>query len=170
MKIYLTTDTHLGHDKMIEFCGRPENHEEIILKELNYIPKDSLLIHLGDVCIGRDAHWHEQLHLNASQCKRKILVRGNHDNKSDSWYLDNGWDFVCEAFEARRFKMNFLFTHKPVIIPDHIDLNIHGHFHNSNHRRHEPELKAIYEERHKLLAIENTDLKPVNLQSFITNK
>lgn len=169
MKIYLTTDTHFGHDKMVEFCGRPPNHEEIILNELSKVPTDALLIHLGDVCIGNDAEWHAKFVSATGVLPKRILVRGNHDHKSDSWYMDNGWDFICNAFEAKYFGKNLLFTHKPVAIPPHIDFNIHGHFHNSDHRRHEPELKALYEERHKLLAIELTGYKPVNLEKFISN-
>ncbi len=80
MRIWLTTDTHLGHDKIIESCGRPENHEEIILKELSLIPKDCLLIHLGDVCIGNDRHWHQEIFNATKHCRRRILVRGNHDH------------------------------------------------------------------------------------------
>lgn len=42
MKIWLTTDTHFNHKKMIEYCGRPENFEEIIKKELLKINKKSM--------------------------------------------------------------------------------------------------------------------------------
>ena len=168
MKIYLTTDTHLGHDQLVEYCGRPENHSQIILDELRKVPKDSILIHLGDVCIGCDAIHHTAIKMATEHLKRRILVRGNHDNKSDSWYLDHGWDFVCKSFEAKYFGSKILFSHKPVVIPEHVDFNVHGHFHNSDHRRHEPELRAIYEKRHRLLAIENTGLKPVNLEKFLS--
>jgi len=167
MKIYLTTDTHLGHDNMVDWCGRPENHSELILKELAKLPTEGLLIHLGDVCIGNDEYWHDELMKSIGVYMTRVLVRGNHDHKSDSWYLERGWDFVCDAFEAKYFGKKILFTHKPVLIPDHVDFNIHGHFHNSDHRSKEEEVKKLYEKRHLLLAIENTQYKPVSLEKIL---
>lgn len=170
MKIWLTTDTHFGHDKMIEWCGRPSNHEEIILRELRKVPSDAILIHLGDICMGKDEYWNEQFHLNTAQCKKKILVRGNHDNKSDSWYLDRKWDFVCDTFSTKYFGKKILFSHIPQSIELCHDINIHGHLHNTDHRNYEHEIKTVLSPRHILLAIENTDLKPVNLCNFISLK
>ena len=70
------------------------------------------------------------------KCK-KILVKGNHDSKSNSWYLEHGWDFVCEEFKDTLYGKNILFSHYPKVWDGVYDLNIHGHFHNSDHRRHE---------------------------------
>ena len=168
MKIYLTTDTHLGHDRMTEYCGRVRGFESEILLHFRVMPRNSILIHLGDICIGEDEKWHSVLELSTMRCKRRILVRGNHDHKSDQWYLDHGWDFVCEQFTNDYFGKKILFSHKPMIVPADVDFNIHGHFHNSTHRT--PEFEDIYCEKHLLLAIENTDLKPVSLEKFISPK
>jgi len=68
MNIWVTTDTHLNHTKLIEY-GRPENFEDKIKKGLvNNIKKDDLLIHLGDVCIGDDKK-------NNNWFKKKIEVQ-----------------------------------------------------------------------------------------------
>lgn len=166
MKIWLTTDTHFGHDKMIEFCGRPTDFSDQILNNLSKLVKeDSLLIHLGDVCIGNDQKWHDALS-DSMPSVSKILIRGNHDKKSDQWYMSNGWRFVCESIQNTYFGENILLSHFPINDIGY-DLNIHGHFHNSDHIRHEPELLKVKNDKQMLLAIEHTQLMPVLLEKFI---
>ena len=59
MRIWLTTDTHFGHQRMIEF-GRPQDFEVKIGKAISEVVKpEDVLIHLGDFCIGKDEYWHE---------------------------------------------------------------------------------------------------------------
>lgn len=177
MKIYLITDTHFNHEKIKEYCGRPDNYEQLLWKGLENLPKDCLLIHLGDVCIGKDLEVHERI---KKLPYKKILVKGNHDRKSDSWYLSNGWDFVCDKFSANYFGKNILFSHTPTKNSEWWDMNIHGHFHNNLHRllegkyvvdgekeRNEIDLNNLTP-KHKLLAVENTNYKPVSLESIIS--
>lgn len=192
MKIYLTTDTHFYHDKMTQYCHRPENHTEITgnnLLALNgHMTSSDVLIHLGDICIGKDEEAHE-LYIEPLRCK-KWLIRGNHDSKSNLWYLAHGWDWVGYKFQDILFGKSILFSHTPVEYretpsllwgSDAFDLNIHGHYHNTLHRLQEArfisrveaerniELKNITE-RHALLALEYTDLKPVLLEDFLNSK
>jgi calcineurin-like phosphoesterase family protein len=165
MKIWIITDTHFGHNKMIEFCGRPEGFEDLILSNIHRLVQNGdIIIHLGDFCIGSDEKWHQKF-LTIANCKT-ILVRGNHDHKSDSWYIRQGWDMVCETFSNTYFGKNILFSHKPQA-DNGYDINIHGHFHNSGHHLHEAELLSIQNPKQKLLAIENTNLCPVLLETFL---
>lgn len=166
MKIWLTTDTHFGHDKLVEYNGRPRDFTVQIYRNLKAVlHDDALLIHLGDVCMGRD----EQNHAMFIQTLpgKKILVRGNHDRKSNNWYLNHGWDFVCERFADQYFNTRILFSHIPVSYDNWYDMNIHGHFHNSDHRSQEAFLLAIKNQAQKLLALEYTNYKPVLLEEFI---
>lgn len=177
MRYWLTTDTHFGHDKMQEYCGRPKGFEDLIFKNLKRIGEDDVLIHLGDFCIGRDAYWHE---IFSKYPFRKILIRGNHDQKTNHWYMTHGWDFACENFLLTFEGKRILFSHAPTIDDGTFDVNIHGHFHNTLHRllegnwvvegekeRNEKDLKALTE-KHKLLAIEYTNYWPVLLEKFLT--
>lgn len=165
MNYWLITDTHFGHEAMLEYCGRPENFSEKILHNLiTHVGENDILIHLGDICIGRDEEWHNRLR----EVKGKHwLVKGNHDRKTNTWYLSHGWDMVCDQFRDYYFGKIVVFSHKPVIWNGDYDINIHGHFHNSDSRRHEPELVAIKNSYQKLLAIEYTDYQPVKLRKFI---
>lgn len=160
MKIYITTDTHFGHDAIIEYCSRPKNHEELIENGYKLLTNKHVLVHCGDVCWGNDTYVHER-YFKYLPCK-KILVKGNHDSKSDNWYLSHGWDFVCDSFSIIRHKKTILFTHKPRTWDGIFDINIHGHLHNSQHRT--DELKTIQKHGQYLVCIEDLkyQLKPLD--------
>ena len=81
------------------------------------------------------------------------LCKGNHDHKTDEWYLDNGWDFVCKDFSMEYKRKIILFSHKPVADIGY-DYNIHGHFHNATKKYHEPELDAIKNDKQILISME----------------
>lgn len=165
MKIWLITDTHFGHKAMQEYCGRPEGVEDLIFKNLKVVSDHDIVIHLGDVCIGNDAEWNDAFNRNVNG--KHWLLRGNHDGKSNSWYMGNGWDFVGEQIKDKYFGKKICLSHYPQYWDGWYDLNIHGHFHNSDHRRYEDEMKFRKNGYQKLLAIEYTDYKPVLLESLL---
>jgi len=132
MKIYATSDTHFNHKKLLEY-GRPEDFESRIFASLKNHVGD-LLIHCGDFCIGQDEEMMELFMHSAKGFRKKVLVRGNHDKKSDGWYMERGFDFVCESFVADYFGKHIIFTHIPIAKTDKFDLNIHGHMHGNSHR------------------------------------
>ena len=160
MKYWVITDTHLGHGKMEEYCGRPHNFETKILESLICVQESDVLIHLGDVCIGHDTDWHGLL---LSACRGKTwLIKGNHDRKSNSWYMDNGWDFVADSVTVTLFGMRIAFSHRPITVHTDFDINIHGHHHNTLHH---PEDQTTT--KHKLVCIEH-GYAPVTLQQLLT--
>ncbi len=159
MNYWVITDTHFGHHKMHDYCQRPEGFEAIILRRLECVRSDDVLIHLGDFCIYKDMEWHEDFML---ACKgRRWLVRGNHDNKSLGWYFGHGWDFVADEVSLDIFGKRVALSHKPITIHDNFDLNIHGHHHNTGHHP-EDETTA----KHRLLFIEH-EYAPVNLRRIV---
>ena len=124
------------------------------------------LIHLGDICIGNDAEWHKRFFANAN-C-RCILVRGNHDSKSLSWYMSHGWQFACDRMDLNLYGKHIAFSHKPLPDDGSFDLNIHGHFHNADHHRWEPEFQGRTGEKYKLLYQEH-HYRPLSLQKIVEN-
>ena len=168
MNYYLTTDTHFGHDAIIRLALRPKNFENKILKGFKAIQKDDILIHLGDVGFC-DKRVLRNIFTNIP-CK-KILCKGNHDRKSNSWYYDIGFDFVCEYFIDKIFGKRILFSHIPHRVDNKWDYNFCGHFHDNKPTRHEAEFLSIYEkERHILLALEKNDYKLFNLKRILENR
>jgi calcineurin-like phosphoesterase family protein len=175
-KTWIITDTHFGHANMVQYCGRPEDFSNTIFNNLfKMIQPNDLLIHLGDICIGNDSLWHERL--SVIDCK-KVLVRGNHDKKSDNWYMTHGWDFVCDNFSTTFLGKKILFSHMPRPVQLY-DFNIHGHFHNDLHRLldrqwvvpdEEERNKEVLEtltKNHINISIEETNYKPVLLDTII---
>lgn len=161
-RLWLITDTHFNHDALVRYCGRPPDFTRRIIKNCRQLlaPTD-VLIHLGDVIFSNAGQLDELL---AEIPGTKILVKGNHDKRPDSWFYNKGFSFVCDAFRIE----DVIFSHIPLPqLPPDVRLNVHGHFHNTDHRRHEPEIADYYDdEKHRLLALEHTDYKPVLLREF----
>ena len=108
MNYWITTDTHFGHDKMLEYESRPEGFENKILKNHKRIISDnSILIHLGDIVIGDDKLWHN-IFFNTVKPYKKWLIKGNHDKKSNTWYLNHGWDFVGDRIVLNMYGLEIL--------------------------------------------------------------
>lgn len=135
MSIWITSDTHFNHERLKTLgAGRPDDYEERLWRSMDRMGnEEDTLIHLGDICIGKDAEVHERL---SSYRFKKILVKGNHDTKSDAWYYKHGWDFVCIETVIRAFGKLILLRHIPIGVEhkDQLDLHIHGHFHGSADR------------------------------------
>jgi calcineurin-like phosphoesterase family protein len=167
MKTWIISDTHFGHRKLEEW-GRPADFEKLIFKGLKQIGADDLVIHLGDFCIGDDVKWHNAFFSVLSSNKR-ILVKGNHDHKSNTWYLEHGWHFVCDEFSDVYFGKKILFTHEPRRRYKNsaygvFDFNYHGHLHGNAHRL-DDEVKEWYDNTYnKDFSADVMDYKPYLLK------
>lgn len=81
--VFFTSDTHFGHDRIIDFCKRPFNSvaemDEAIINNWNSVVKPTdYVFHLGDFCFKGSQYWDKILNqLNG----HKFLVLGNHDIK-----------------------------------------------------------------------------------------
>lgn len=156
------SDMHFNHDEITEYCQRPHNHETLMINSLLMIPESDYFICLGDICLGHDQGIHADI-INRIQCK-KILVKGNHDKKSCSWYIKHGWDFACDAFKMDYAGKIICFSHKPQPWDGDWELNVHGHLHNLGHR--ENEYKNL-KQWHRLYSPESMGYKPVRLDRFV---
>lgn len=123
MTYYVTTDTHFGHDAIIGYCDRPVDFSERIISNWKKtVGPDDWVIHLGDVS------WPKYYETLKELPGHKILVKGNHDRKSDNWYRNHGFDVVCTEIAMKLEGMDVVFTHQPLVFHNH-DINIHGHLH-----------------------------------------
>ena len=130
MKIFVTSDTHLFHSNIIEYEGRPDNYNELIIENWNrHVTDDDLVIHLGDFALTDSITMKKTI---MSLPGRKVIVRGNHD-KSIPWFMSNGFAFACNSFSWRYSNHHILFTHMP---KEHMSgdysLNVHGHLHSKS--------------------------------------
>lgn len=78
MRVFGIADTHFSHEKIIQYCNRPfksvEEMNRVMLKNWNNtVGKNDLVLHLGDLYLGKKAEAREFLtKLNG----RKILIMG----------------------------------------------------------------------------------------------
>ncbi len=142
---FILSDLHFGHKGLLRFGTRPQGFEEVIVKNWNKLvsSKDKILM-LGDLSL---TNREETLRYCSRLNGDKYMILGNHDNRSDTWYKDCGFQVVepiYKTFEGfgKEKKMNVFFTHEPVIpLPTYIKkneienhyFNIHGHLHGNTH-------------------------------------
>lgn len=121
MAHWYTADTHFGHEKVIELCGRPfrnAGHMDAVLIENLWSkvgPKDDLWI-VGDFAYGPKAKEISYLEGLFGQLPgaRKHLVIGNHD---DELTQALPWDSIAEMSQVKDGKDGLMHTlcHYPMI-------------------------------------------------------
>jgi len=126
------------------------------------VNNDDIVIHLGDFIVGKESEFANLLN---ELTGRKVLLIGNHDKKSLTWYLNNGFDFACKTFTWDYLGYKLLFSHKPQLNIDYIDINIHGHLHEKRHHN-----EFILTDKHCLFSLEDEKYHPILLKTFLEKK
>jgi len=168
IQYYVIADMHLRDDDLGKW-GRPDGYTSRIESSLKKLPSDSILIDLGDVAYsnymtaGKLANT-----LKNCPAKLKILVIGNHDEKSYETYMNNGYDMVVRCFSLE----NLYFTHAPEPAdrwPIGTEYNIHGHLHTNTEDYGCFDMPEKHP-RHVLFSVEEWNYKAVHLNFFLTKK
>jgi len=191
---WVVSDTHFGHENIVGFCHRPEDHEQAIIAEWRrVVPDDATVLHLGDLTYKSNA-WFKNIIAKELTGARKLLIRGNHDKNPRKFYEKCGFNLV------RPFKLAFdddshyqqegletLNMHGPLaqynqpryIVsfshyawslrddgPDqpYNHWRIHGHIHNNGYTR---EGFVPFLKNHINLSVEQTRYTPVNLKLLL---
>ena len=134
MAIYILSDTHFGHKRVLEFerfdFKTIEEHDEYIIEKWNSTVKENdKVYHLGDVIFKYSKYTLKEL---TSKLKGyKILIRGNHDKRSNDYYLNNGFNEVYN--HPIYLRENIILSHQPVleVYNNPYIFNIHGHLHGA---------------------------------------
>lgn len=162
-EVFLTADTHFGHDLILKLENRPFADTEIMDKELisnwNSVvtPKDTVF-HLGDVSFRNKERTTEIIsNLNG----KKILICGNHDlSRSNKWWMDVGFSEVYRyPIVYRDF---FIFSHKP---PEYYNaatayFYAFGHVHGS-------EMYRTISKQTSCVCTERWGFTPVNFEKIL---
>ena len=183
MKIHIISDTHFEHKNIQKYCNRPDGWTDLLTHNL-FDLKTDLLIHLGDVSLGRDSGWHDFVTNGGSLDYKSWLILGNHDGKSTTWYMNHGWDFVARNFTMYIYGLRVLFSHRPYPFPpmktvtrelardvafsevmidkprSNFDINVHGHIHTR-----EMDLPSYC----RPFILENQNYKPIELKEFLND-
>ncbi len=162
MNYWLIADPHMGHRLLEteEYGSRPSKFEDIILKNLQLIQPNDVLISLGDNSFYNHEYWNARLTEAVHSSVKKWLVLGNHDKKSIKWYLSNGWDFAASEIRLALYGFNIILSHIPV--NNCYDfVNVHGHLHTKQHRDFKQSSS------HFLVSMELNNYRPVSLRSIL---
>ena len=133
-RIFITSDTHFGHQNIIKYCNRPyksvkEMNDDMIKKWNNTVSKNDKVFHLGDIGFGEPHELYEIIHqLNGY----KILIRGNHDKAfSDSTLKTFGFKEIYKYPIV--LEEEYILSHYKLQLVLGSDMkNIFGHSHNKD--------------------------------------
>jgi calcineurin-like phosphoesterase family protein len=133
MKTWIVSDTHFYHGNIVEYCGRPDDHNERMWAALEEsVQEEDTLIHMGDVV------WHgkpgmQRRVIDRLPGRKKILLQGNHDHRKVRNY--DGWDRMVPIAEQPLVytlpkDVCIYLAHRPREAPVKPNsLVIHGHIH-----------------------------------------
>ena len=132
-KTWLISDTHFGHKGIEKFLMRPATHEVIILSNwVERIRDDDVVLHLGDVFMGKQGNPHRWAKIVSRMPGKKYLIMGNHDEFGRELYESAGFEIISPFIQDE-----YLFSHEPASTVYHRplatsrlwDINVHGHVH-----------------------------------------
>jgi calcineurin-like phosphoesterase family protein len=170
--IFLTSDTHFGHDR--EFLWGPrgftnfQEHDETIIKNWNEtVGPDDIVYHLGDLMLGDNAY--------GVECVKRLnghikLIRGNHDTDA-RWKLYEtlpnveliGW---AEVIKYKKYQ--FYLSHHPTMTSN-LEKAPHLRMHLINLFGHTHQQKKFYEDMPYMfhVGMDSNGNKPVSLDDAI---
>lgn len=166
---WVTSDSHFGHQNIVGFCHRPEDHETVMMEEwAQAVPEWGTVLHLGDLAYRNNA-WFKNIIAKHLTGARKLLVKGNHDHQRYRFYKDCGFKLV-RPFEIRYRNHIVSFSHYPwsfeeegnKIPSNHVRL--HGHIHNNGYTR---DAYVPFLAQHINLSAEQTKYRPVRLDLLL---
>jgi calcineurin-like phosphoesterase family protein len=186
---WVVSDTHFGHDNIVGFCHRPEDHEQVMIAEWRaQVPDDGHVIHLGDLCYKSNARF-KAITAKELTGATKWIIQGNHDKQRFSFYRDCGFRVVKPfkigvsssgtgmylpslayytgdngkpvALEPQtEFVISFShYTHSSGPLPEN-ERRLHGHIHNNGYSR---DTFVPFLRNHINVSVEQTKYRPVNL-------
>lgn len=144
MKVYVTSDLHLGHEGTLAYAQRPwydiEAHDDALIENINEtVREDDKLYILGDFTLlyGRET---VKDYLNRIACWNRYLVIGNHD-QSRALFEDDAFMGIDNYMELKHRGRLVCMSHYPFldwnlsaqhagVTPNEASLMLHGHIHS----------------------------------------
>ncbi len=126
---WIISDTHFFHENIGRYCNRPENWQELIIKNWNdLISPDESVLHLGDFALGKKSNFEL---LTSSLNGRLFLIQGNHDRLSQSFCEAHGVILIKNSLQVElENQIKLIFSHRPIVPLEDGWINLHDHIHN----------------------------------------
>jgi calcineurin-like phosphoesterase family protein len=134
MRLWFTSDYHLGHKLILDYCNRPfktldEMNKQIIKRHNERVNPEDTVFHIGDFCFksandrgnGQNIkydYWLSQLNGNI------ILLQGNHD-------LHNSVKTKIQSIIIKIGKEYIELIHDPEHVSGRTNIALVGHVHNN---------------------------------------
>lgn len=134
MRLFFTSDLHLGHFNIIRYCNRPfksiQEMDDTLIHNINErVEQDDMLFHLGDFCFSRSSEASDapkkpfDYYRSRIVCNNIIFLRGNHDQ-------NNSVRTHIQSMVLYYGKNTINLTHYPDHAESKYDLNLVGHVHD----------------------------------------
>lgn len=136
--VFFTSDTHFGHESIINFCNRPfssvkEMDQALIDNWNSVVGPNDYVFHLGDFCFKGTQYWDNILNqLNG----HKFLILGNHDLKNLNAGPMLKFDWVGFQAYIQIENRSIFLNHFPFLCyggsyrsPENVIYALHGHTH-----------------------------------------
>ena len=126
---WIISDTHFFHENIGRYCNRPENWQELIIKNWNdLVSQDETILHLGDFALGKKSNFEALIGILNG---RLSLIQGNHDRLSQTFCETYGVTLIKNALHIiLEDQIKLIFSHRPVVPLENGWINLHGHIHN----------------------------------------
>jgi len=159
-RIFLIADTHFGHANIIKYENRPFPDPDAMTESLinlwnSVVSKNDDVYLLGDFSMyNKERSTEICRRLNG----RKILIMGNHDDKSVQYYLDCGFYMVSK--HPVILENYWILSHEPMYVNDNMPYaNIYGHVHGSAQY-------STYSAQSCCVCVERTGYKPIPFEDI----
>jgi calcineurin-like phosphoesterase family protein len=161
---FVTSDSHWFHERIVEFAGRPYDHERMMITRWTRTvgPSDTVL-HLGDLFFGGPAGYERfKEELTPVLTGKKYLILGNHDRRK--------WDYEALGFTVLKpFSMPYRgytvhFGHYPSFPKGYQEIQVHGHIHRNGYARGE-----MTRPRNINVSVEVTEYRPRRITRLLNH-
>ena len=175
MNILVTSDTHFGHDSIIEHCARPFLHKEemneVMIEKWNkkVDPKDTVL-HAGDFALRMSQTEIEDLikRLNG----RIHLIMGNHDFSKRNKSMGRARGFVEKVMykEIKVGGMLIVLSHFPFLTWNKShwgSIHLHGHCHGGLVHKNCPACGSDRRVRRMDVGVDPNNFEPLHIDEVM---
>jgi calcineurin-like phosphoesterase family protein len=163
---WIVSDTHFGHLNIVGFQNRPDEHEEIMVRNwADAVPASATVLHLGDLSYRNNAYFRSIIAPKLTG-KRKLLILGNHDKQRVNFYRTAGFKII-KPFDMRYEGYVVSFSHYPLQKPaGEKYVRVHGHIHASGYGGKTTSYTPFSRGQINV-SVEQTHYTPVNLENLL---
>lgn len=99
-RLFITSDLHLGHKAIIQYCNRPfdfteqgieESDDFLLAQYRDTVKENDIVIFLGNLTFKKNHKGQKMTEIITKLPGRKVLIKGNHDWYKDSFYRKCGF-------------------------------------------------------------------------------